>query len=248
MKNTKKKLVVICLALALLLVGVIGTTIAYFTDTENTQNIMIVGNVDITMNEAFTENEILLPAVYAADMDNAAALAATIPNEITKTIDITNNGTVDVYARTVLALRDNGSVVEGNYVPGVASKIHLVYGASGIVTEEVGYAAMADGNYYRIVVVTYTAAIEPIATSPDGLVKFYLDRSVDQDALDGIIDINNLKTDDNYDIYVLAQAVQADGFTTVDETPVATVALDAAFGDATTAQATTWFTTIITAP
>lgn len=47
----KKKMVTICLVVALVLTAVAGGTLAYFTDTADANNTFTVGNVDITLTE-----------------------------------------------------------------------------------------------------------------------------------------------------------------------------------------------------
>lgn len=47
----KKKMVTICLVVALVLTAVAGGTLAYFTDTADAINTFTVGNVDITLTE-----------------------------------------------------------------------------------------------------------------------------------------------------------------------------------------------------
>lgn len=48
----KKKIVSVCLVVCLLATAIIGTTLAYFTDTAEVTNTFTVGNVDITLDEA----------------------------------------------------------------------------------------------------------------------------------------------------------------------------------------------------
>lgn len=47
----KKKILALCLVIALAATAVIGGTLAYFTDTERADNVFTVGNVDITLTE-----------------------------------------------------------------------------------------------------------------------------------------------------------------------------------------------------
>lgn len=47
----KKKIVSVCLVVCLLATAIIGTTLAYFTDTAEVTNTFTVGNVDITLDE-----------------------------------------------------------------------------------------------------------------------------------------------------------------------------------------------------
>ena len=48
----KKKIVALCLCVALAVVAIGGATLAYFTDTETATNTFAVGNVDITLTES----------------------------------------------------------------------------------------------------------------------------------------------------------------------------------------------------
>lgn len=48
---SKKKIVTVCLVVALLATGLIGGSLAYFTDTDDKTNTFTVGNVDIDLTE-----------------------------------------------------------------------------------------------------------------------------------------------------------------------------------------------------
>ena len=58
----KKKIVTCCLVAALLVIGVIGASLAYFTDKDAKDNVFTTGNVDISLQENFEQNSKLLPA------------------------------------------------------------------------------------------------------------------------------------------------------------------------------------------
>ena len=47
----KKKMMALCLCVALVAVAAVGATMAYFTDTQDVKNTFTVGNVKITLNE-----------------------------------------------------------------------------------------------------------------------------------------------------------------------------------------------------
>lgn len=47
----KKKIITMCLTVCLAATAVIGGTLAYFTDTDNAENVFTVGNVDIELTE-----------------------------------------------------------------------------------------------------------------------------------------------------------------------------------------------------
>ena len=71
----KKKIVALCLCVALAVVAIGGATLAYFTDTDNETNTFTVGNVKIDLIEQergenglqdFTQNKKLSPIVGSA--------------------------------------------------------------------------------------------------------------------------------------------------------------------------------------
>lgn len=53
----KKKIISLCLVVMLLATAVIGGTLAYFTDTEKATNTMVIGNVDIDIDELTYDNK-----------------------------------------------------------------------------------------------------------------------------------------------------------------------------------------------
>lgn len=69
----KKKVFALCMCVAMLAVAIVGSSLAYFTDTDSVVNVMVSGNVDIVQNEhmrgedgalaPFAEQK-MLPAVF----------------------------------------------------------------------------------------------------------------------------------------------------------------------------------------
>ena len=58
----KKKIITLCLMIALAATAIVGTTLAYFTDTDQETNTFTVGNVQIDLHETFDEKHaVLLP-------------------------------------------------------------------------------------------------------------------------------------------------------------------------------------------
>ena len=47
----KKKIIAVCLIVAMAAIAVVGGTLAWFTDTDDADNVFTVGNVDITLTE-----------------------------------------------------------------------------------------------------------------------------------------------------------------------------------------------------
>lgn len=80
----KKKIVALCLCVALLAVAVIGGTLAYFTDTATATNTFTSGKVDITLSETdhdgspFVSGQKLLPG---SNTNNAIAKNAVVKVE-----------------------------------------------------------------------------------------------------------------------------------------------------------------------
>jgi len=119
----KKKIMAMCLVIAMAATAVIGGTLAYFTDTDEAVNVMTMGNVAIEQNEyqrnekgdelvKFVDDKPLMPAVYTneefaktADFvidneDNIADKNFTLRNEIGNIIDkvVTVKNTADANA------------------------------------------------------------------------------------------------------------------------------------------------------
>ena len=55
--NAKKKIVAVALAACLAATAIVGGTLAYFTDTDNADNVFTVGNVDIVLTEPNWDEE-----------------------------------------------------------------------------------------------------------------------------------------------------------------------------------------------
>ena len=72
----KKKILVLCLVVALAVTAVVGGTLAYFTDTDNETNTFTAGGVKIDLIEQerdghgglqnFTQDQVLMPIVGSA--------------------------------------------------------------------------------------------------------------------------------------------------------------------------------------
>ena len=93
----KKKIITSCLVVALLVLGIAGASLAYFTDTEDATNTFTVGNVDIdliesngvtngnTLADDFTQNKQLKPGTQ------------TDGNAVSKIVTVKNTGANDAY-------------------------------------------------------------------------------------------------------------------------------------------------------
>ncbi len=229
----KKKIVSLCMVVCLLAVAIVGGTMAYFTDTKEVTNTMTFGNVQITQNEQQRaadgslvdyEASTLLPSAF----DNNGGYHGTVTvsgktfnvwdtakNAQDKIVTVTNSGTVDAYVRTVI-------LFEGD--PWYGNDINVIINdtaANGVAFEHIGQLDIG-GKQHTIFLFTYTEKLTPGTTTTPSLVQVALDSDVTKEMAAAY--------GNSYEIKVVSQAVQADGFASANE------ALDAAFGDITLAK------------
>ncbi|MBP3941256.1 MAG: hypothetical protein J6D00_07185 [Christensenellaceae bacterium] len=228
----KKKILTICLVVALLATAV-GGTLAYFTDTDAQKNTFTTGNVAIDLWEDFGDNdalgiEELIPAVGSAQN-------GTLKNGVEKEVYVTNDGSEDAYVRvhiTIPTLLDDGdptfdaskNILHFNYTP--ESVVDGKWNWSKTVDGTTGsnwnsYTTTIDGVSYNVYVVTYETALKTGETTVDAMSQVYLDSKVTNE------DVTRLKAalGEEWKIYVVAEGAQAAGFNDAYE------ALNEAFGD-----------------
>jgi len=100
-----KKIIAMALALVLVAGLSIGGTVAYFSDTESQTNTFTLGNVNIAIDENFTQNSLLVPG-----RDNL------VPKEVY----IKNTGTMEAwvwYTITMPAAYETSVTFQGNDEP-----------------------------------------------------------------------------------------------------------------------------------
>lgn len=138
----KKKVLSLCLVVALVAIAAISTTLAYFTDTDAAKNVFTVGGVKIDMHEEervldadgnytadlqdFTQDQAIMPGVYfggqtKSDLnvnDYTIKIRDNVENYVDKIISVENKGKSDAYVRTIIAIpafdeASNASVAAG---------------------------------------------------------------------------------------------------------------------------------------
>lgn len=229
----KKKLVTGALIAAFGAVAITGGTLAYFTDTDTKANVFTVGNVDIQLNENFGDNnpntpEKLVPATGSAQ-------EGTLRNGITKEVSVKNIGSEDAYVRVHIAIP---SVLDNGNPAFDAGKntLHFNYAAGSTGegkwdwSKTTGAPYEGDWNYYEttidnikynVYVVTYGTALTTNVETPEkAMHQVYLDSHTSNEAITSYK--NTLGN--NWQIKVLAEGVQAEGFDN------AYTALNTAFG------------------
>lgn len=243
----KKKILTLCLVLALAATAVIGGTLAYFSDTDAQKNTFTTGNVAIDLWEDFGDNdgqgiEELIPATGSAQ-------AGTLQNGVEKEVYVNNTGSEDAYVRVhiaVPAILDNAqpdfdaskNVLHFNYsdesvADGKWNWSSSVDGTTG--SNWNFYNTTIDGKSYNVYVVTYETALKNGESTVDAIHQVYLDSKTTNE------DITKIKgtLGENWYIYVAAEGTQADGF---DD---AYTALNTAFGNPSDADYTSkidWMT------
>jgi len=233
----KRKIIALCVVVAMLAVAIIGGTLAYFTDTDEAVNVMTMGNVKIEQIEQqrdengnledFEQGKPVFPAVGAIAWDdngvdvNGAEYKVFddgLKNVIDKIVTVKNTGKSDAYVRTIIALE----------APDYDAKnlIHINYNSAGL--EKTNWTPIdIDGVNYVYSVFTYNNALVPNEISAPSLMQVFLDSKATNEDVEPY--------GDTWDILVLSQAIQAEGFGN------AKTALDEGFGVADGANVTTWF-------
>ena len=187
----KKKILTIAIALICALL-VVGSSLAYFTDTDAKKNTFEVGNVEIELIESFGDDnpqtpEKLIPATGSAQ-------AGTLQNGIKKEVTVKNIGTEDAYVRVHIAIPNildsgNPEFDAGKNVLHFNFSSESVTGGLWNWTTSVGspyygnpwnyYEQIIDGVKYNVYVVTYEPILSPDeVTSEKAMTQVYLDSKV----------------------------------------------------------------------
>lgn len=239
----KKKIVALCLCVALAVVAIGGATLAYFTDTDDATNTFTAGgvkieliekqrNADSTALEAFKNNKVLMPIVGSAQGEQETVDGVKLPtaeNYVDKIMTIKNTGVSDAYVRIFVAVP---TALQNGQTPNAPryDVLHWNFNgdscAAGQWTDEIVVAnpTVIKGVEYKIYSRTYTTALKANeVTATPAYIGFYLDKTVDMNA-DGkyTVDWGNGPVVINYDlskgveIPVFAQAIQAEGFASAE--------------------------------
>ena len=242
----KKKIVALCLCVALAVVAIGGATLAYFTDTDDATNTFAVGGVKIdlieqqvnedgTALEDFEQNQVLMPIVGSAQGAKDQFGQPVAENYIDKIVTIENTGKSDAYVRAYFAIP---SALDDGYETfnAGANILHFNFGnENGVSTEGVQWSWMhgnkwnyfettIDGVAYNVYFADYYQVLPAGETTEQFLSGVYLDKSFDQKdgkyyAFGEEVDLSGLISNDGeltVKCPVKAVAVQAAGFDSVD--------------------------------
>lgn len=236
-----KKILAIVVAMAMICILAVGSTMSYLTYTDYDVNTMAVGNVQIRQLEQNRDGSApselkLLPVVEVTDTGKYLETYALLnhKNVVDKIVTVENIGSEAAYVRTVFAFEMMR--VGGEWISPIGMQVKLnENGKITFGTDSVVIYKNADGVFsvnsadatsaYVIGVYTYAQALAKDTVSEPSLLQVYLDASTGNEFFEAV--------GADYDIVVLSQAVQATGF--ADST-----ALDTAFGEVTAANAAEW--------
>ena len=197
----KKKLLTIALAVALIAIMVSGT-LAYFTAEDEATNTFTIGSVEIEVVEDFEEPETMLPVVEVNEND---------PNYIDKDARVKNTGKNDAYVQMYVAIPKAMDDVKAFIVVDADS-------ADWTVRAPAGTAEFADGTY-NVYMYRYKAKLAPGTETSDVITAAYMAPELDYQngkfVMNGTV-IENYTPGEKIEIYVAAQAIQADGFEDYD--------------------------------
>ena len=240
----KKKILALCLVVALAATAVIGGTLAYFTDTDKADNVFTVGGVKIDLIEqerngkgglqAFSNNKVLMPIVGSAQDTtkqvtvNGWTGLPTAGNWVDKIITVKNTGASDAYMKVFVAIPaelDNIDDAGKNVLHyNTTKQSNTNWTAEKLEAESVTIGDITYNVYSRIC----KDIIAPnTATATPAYIGFYLDKNVDMDAQGNYV--INSKTIDilkngTVTIPVFAQGIQAAGFKATETQTAAEVA------------------------
>ena len=242
----KKKILVLCLVVALAATAIIGGTLAYFTDTDEETNTFTAGGVEIdlieqqvnedgTALEDFEQNQVLMPIVGSAQGAKDQFGQPVAENYIDKIVTIENTGKSDAYVRAYFAIP---SALDDGYETfnAGANILHFNFGnENGVSTEGVQWSWMhgnkwnyfettIDGVAYNVYFADYYQVLPAGETTEQFLSGVYLDKSFDMKdgkyyAFGKEVDLSGLINADGelaIKCPVKAVAVQAAGFGSVD--------------------------------
>lgn len=249
----KKKILVLSITLAMLIVAITSFTLAYLTDSQKATNTFTIGNVKIKLIEQqrgeegleeFEQNKKLLPIVGSAQGAKDEYGMPVAKNYVDKMITIKNTGSEKAYIRAYFAIP---SALDDGYETFNASLnvLHFNFGnkvVNGTVSSTLGvewtwqhdgkwnyFETTMDGIKYNVYYADYYKALDKDETTERFVDGVYLDKSFDMKDDGAYAFGKKLVLDEGWDwsnvsCPVYAVACQAEGFDN------ATAAIEAAFG------------------
>ena len=222
---SKKKILTLAMALSMVAILAIGGTIAYFTDDEKITNTMVVGNIDINLEELaqqedgtylpFEDDQFMLFPVESADGNTGNKIVITM-NE--------SPSQAPAYIRTIVLFEKNDLLTEeyineGNCcVPGLhysyVNDSGSSYLGNGIIDHGVQVSQLADtitidGQEYWVAVMEHhdKQAI-PYGEGLFALKSVWMDKNITSEQIAGWADVEG-EEEIKVDIIAFSQGIQA---------------------------------------
>ncbi|MBE5868588.1 MAG: hypothetical protein E7293_06460 [Lachnospiraceae bacterium] len=226
----KKKILTLCLVVALAATAVIGGTLAYFTDTAKTTNVLTAGDVKINLEEyTYNENDEKVPFDDEVAMTMYPMTDAQGYENINKIVDVHNTSKEDpAYIRTIVAFEKLDSEgVEG--MKEIKDELHFlalkdvnypdsqIYGSNGGTYW--GDVTISGEEYEIFVFDTYNKVAVPAGAKMQSLQSVWLDKDFTMDHM------SLLGEDGKLNVLVVAQGVQTANFDDYDAAFAATFEL-----------------------
>ncbi len=225
----KKKIVALCLVIAMAATAIVGGTLAYFTDTDDALNTFTAGGVAIDLHEANKEENPAIDEDYHEWLEDQVLMPGdNETNTIAKRVYVENTGASDAYVRVHIAIPsilDDGAETfdassnllhfnasEDSYTDGLWNwGTKVTTGRTGFVGEGDTwnfYTVKILGIEYNVYVVTYETALAPEAVTVDAMHQVYLYKDVTNEDIEKA----NAVLGPNWNIWVFAEGGQVEGF------------------------------------
>lgn len=217
----KKKILALCLVVALAATAVVGTTLAYFSDKDTNNNVVTMGSVDIVLDEAKVTYD---PETYQwsageervkSNTYDAVYPGAVMPKDPT----VHNEGTMDAYVRvkvTVTGYKNWAFLMGARGNMESPEHLNLLVGQLGegwTITEAV---SKGEDMIYTIQYGTILKANEsttPVFEEITFPTDFSRRTAGDSQEYASML----MGWDRTFNINVVAEAIQAPGFENIDD-------------------------------
>ena len=182
----KKKIILVSAIVALVAIALVGSSLAFFNDSDEKVNVFTVGTIDIEQHETdregnpFEDNGLLIPVINkdlgtdneAADARDDAGMPVD-PNFRDKIVTVENVGSEDAFVRTYIAVPkalDNAGILKQDIKAGTDWKA---------VSADPVAVITRDGIDYNVYAYYYDAKLASADTTEALLNGVYLDWATD---------------------------------------------------------------------
>ena len=234
----KRQLIISTLCLVLLMVMMLSTTLAWFTDNKSNVNTMVAGKISIEQKE-------YSDAAHTTEFENNKFVM--MPSQtVIKEVVVTNIGNQPAYVRTLFAFEDKAYTDEDGNKQTVLDMLTTESKGSIVIpsgADKVQFTVAKDGKETVFTVGYYV--------HPDALSH--------EDDKDDVVVLNAVKlkaeatnawqtaVGEKYELLVLSQATQTSGLDNLGEngTESPAAALDKAFAPITDESCAKWFALVL---